>query len=535
MHLSRALLTVSLLALPALARPGDELVGRWIPDEKGKPLSLTIRRGAGGGLELERRLGESRRRPPWTSHRARVLAGKLWVEWSIPTRRGGRGAAGRLAGDESADDDRTPGPRAVYSRSGDRLLEWFPGRNGGTARRWRRAPPLDLPLDTAPPDRPGEWPHSLGSTRVLVHYREPAEEPEARRVLEILESSWDRQVKLGFRAPPSDGGSIGPDARLDAFLFKGVVECYCDARDAVAATPWDDQRVFLVIDPWGEYGGDELDATVAHELNHACQAADDWFEPAWIFESSATLIEKELHPEQVRWLEIVTDVQAHPEWGFGHDDGYETWFLYGQGLYLDLLRHRWAGGKLSFLGELWTAMRSPAGAEEDLSKNEPDVFDALEGWLRARGSSLHDSLREYARWRWYTGSRATGRHFPDAKTLPQVAVAARRRPLPGTIALAPEPLASQYVELFRAGQDDPRKVRVKVEGAPPAGGRWVLEALPGKDGADSEPLDPAGAVVELGKDGTRTLMLLALPPEGLDADGDPPGPCRATLRLERAE
>src|SRR5690606_4528525 len=141
----------------------------------------------------------------------------------------------------------------------------FPG--GTTVRRWRRGPPLDLPLDTLPPERPEGRPHPAGTARVPVHYRAPAEEPGARRVLALLEASWDQQLQLGFRAPPSDEGAIGPDPRLDAYLFRGVEECYCDALGGLDGTPWDDQRPFLVIDPWGEYGGDELAATVAHELN----------------------------------------------------------------------------------------------------------------------------------------------------------------------------------------------------------------------------------------------------------------------------
>lgn len=529
----RSLLLLAFLALPAAGQPvGEGFLGRWVR-AGAAPATLSIERGGDGALRVERR--QERGRSVQRSRRARVLSGKLWVEWQpLPAR--GRGLAGRL---ETAPLAEPPaGLRTVLALRGQELREWAPGRGSGAGARlgrWRRAAgrsPEALPLDTSPPDRPEAWPLSLGSERVLVHYREPAEEPEARRVLQLIEAAWARQVAdMGFQAPPGDEGRIGPDGRLDAYLFRGIEECYADARAGIEATPWDDQRVFLALDPWGKYGGPELPATVAHELNHACQAADDWNEPAWIFESTATLVEREMFPEQVHWTEIVADVQAHPEWAFGHDDGYETWFLYGQGLYLELLRHRHAGGKLSFLGELWRGLRSPAGADEDPALNEPDVYDALEGWLRARGSSLEASLIEYARWRAYTGARADGRHYPGAAALPAPRLAARVRAGAGRARVAPEPCGAAYVELFRQAQGDPRRVRVSVEGPPPPGGRWSLEAVPGRDGADAEALDPAGAVVELGSDGTRLLVLVALPAPGTDADGEPPGPVPATLRL----
>ena len=62
------------------------------------------------------------------------------------------------------------------------------------------------------------------------------------------------------------GAGVVDDGALDVFLWRGHVECYVDVLAENPATLYDDRTAYLVVDPWGPYGGPILDTTVAHAL-----------------------------------------------------------------------------------------------------------------------------------------------------------------------------------------------------------------------------------------------------------------------------
>jgi hypothetical protein len=251
-----------------------------------------------------------------------------------------------------------------------------------------------------------------------IHYRLPGEADMAREVLDILEVAHSVQVDaLGFRPPLPDGGLCGPDGAFDVFLWRGYKGSYVDVLGPNDEAPWDDRFAFMVLDAWGPYGGDLLEATVAHELNHACQAADDWSESA-------------------------------------------------------------------FVGEMWLRSRDEQPRDPESWENEPDFEDALDAMLLERGQTCFlDSVVEHARWRWHTGARDDGRHFREGADLlddASVAVAASIRAEPG--------LSGFLVDLRPRGE--------------------VVD------------LSEGPALVELTRDGVRTLILTALPAEGSEHDPD---------------
>ena len=365
-----------------------------------------------------------------------------------------------------------------------------------------------LPTSTIPCDLPAAWPFAIRSTQhpALVHYRTPDEEAMARQVLGYLDHAWDVEVgTLGFRPPLDDGGRCGPDGAFDVFLWRGIEECYVDVLDENPATAYDDRLAYLVVDPWGPYGGAILDTTVAHEFNHALQAADDWSDAAIVYEMTAVFIEDLVYNDDNEYVAQIVDFQAHPEWSLDRDDGYVTWYMYGAALYLRFIRDHFFGGDGAFVGDMWHRLRSP------VDDDEPDFEDALDQILVARaGVHFTDSVATFARWRYYTGSHADAAHFREGETFAEPTRLATVPATGGHVALAPMALGSQYIDLapgsFTVALDQPSSL---VD--------WVVDVVPGTNGADGDRVDLASGAAKTVAGG-HTIVITALPHASYDPD-----------------
>jgi hypothetical protein len=327
-------------------------------------------------------------------------------------------------------------------------------------------------------------------------------------VLDYLDHSWQVEMtQLGFRPPLADDGVCGPDGSFDVFLWRGLISSYVDAYDENPATPWDDYFTYMVLDPWGPYGGPILDSTVAHELNHACQASDDWWDSAIVFEMTSVFIEDIVYDDDDQWYGQLADFQANADWPIDYDDGYETWYMYGAALYLHYLRERWFDGDASFVADMWLAMRNPAGT------NEPDFEDALDDLLAARGAgSFEDSVVEFSRWRWYAGSRDDGAHFAEGASFPpaaQVPLAASVTSIPASIDVDPMMFGSVYIDVPYSGT-----VRVSLASVP-AGVRYAVSVV---RGSGDQRLDLSSGSATF--TAPRTLVVTALPSSASSADPD---------------
>jgi hypothetical protein len=375
-----------------------------------------------------------------------------------------------------------------------------------------------IPLDTLPCESPTWWPGSLSSPTIPLELHTPAGFDEARAadILAILERAWTIEIDdMRFREPLR-GADCGRDDAIDVFLWPGQPEAYVDALAPDDTTPQDDWFTYLVVDPDGEYGGAQLPATLAHELNHMSQAADDWNEPIGLMEATATYVEAQLEPALGARALTVADFQAHPEWSPDHDDGYETWFMYGASLYLEVLRAVRFDSHTAALGDLWLQMRNTADS------NEPDWADAVR--LAIAPAPLDDTLVDLAIWRWYVASHADDRHLPGAADLPPPALAGTATSSTTTLPLGTlDALGSAYVDL-PAGI-----TTVTVTGLPPELSVRLL-ALPGTDGADADELPVTAATATLDSPTPRTLVVIVVP---LSYDPDTrPAPVALTLSLE---
>jgi hypothetical protein len=283
----------------------------------------------------------------------------------------------------------------------------------------------------------------------------------------------------------------------------------------------------MVVDPWGPYGGQELEETVVHEMAHASQAADDWHESPISFEMSAVFTDQVYADRYIK--KYFDDFQAHPDWALDRNDKYDTWYMYGSSMYLLYLKDRFFAGEPQFISSLWLASRNPPGAENDQRLNEPDIADAIDTLLSPKGSSYVETVVEFSRWRWYTGANVDGRHFRHFKDglgnlkAARLAMAARQQALPGKVRItenAPMMMGTSYIELW-AGAATPPVLFVSLEAPANAGRRFVVQAVPGlTPESDGETLELASGSQPLRftADGRRTLIVTALPTGPYDPD-----------------
>jgi len=290
----------------------------------------------------------------------------------------------------------------------------------------------------------------------------------------------------------------------------------------------------MQVDPWGEYGGDKLAATIAHEFNHATHAANDWYDLPISFEMSASYVDQFYGPQDVR---DILDFQKHPDWGLLRNDSYLTYYMYGSALYLHFLRDRYFGVDDSFVPQLWVKMRNTP----DLMVNKPNFVDALNSLLvkteTAFGESpFLDTVPEFARWRYYAGDRKDSRHFRNLNddrrptSLPPVPeewqmafitqatlpIKSVTMPLPrDTYEFDPAPMMTGTVYLTVHRQNASQtSFQLSLVIQPNPAVRWVVQAVPGViAGSDGETVDISSgpARIMFGSDGSRTLIITTLP------------------------
>lgn len=374
------------------------------------------------------------------------------------------------------------------------------------------------------------FPYSVRSGRlpVLVHYYKEVERETAMQVLAAVEKGWDYHVnQLGMRPALMDHAECGPDEAFDVFVWKGHRSCLVNVLSGDPSTAWDDRRGFMVVDAWGPYGGPELEETVVHEMAHASQAADDWFETPITFEMSAVFTDQVYANRYIKTY--FDDFQAHPDWALDFYDDYETWYMYGASLYLLYLKDRFFDGQPQFLSRMWLGSRNPPSAENDPSLNEPDFADALDALLASQGSSYVDTVPEFSRWRWYTGDHVDDRHFRHFRDglehlrAAKLALALEAEARPGTLAVtkdAPMMLGSSYLSL-REGSGTPGPVYVSLEAPADARRRFVVQAVPGlTPDSDGETLDLESGpkLLRFATDATRTLIVTVMPTGPYDPD-----------------
>ena len=229
-----------------------------------------------------------------------------------------------------------------------------------------------------------------------MHFPRQSNETKAIEMVSLLEEAWTLQVDmLGFDPPLDDAGECGPDGNYDVFIWPGIGGGFVTSVASNPATPHRDFSTYMAFDPAGSNGGALLNSFMAHELNHALQASDDWTEDPQHYEAGATFAESLTYPDDDDWVFELRDFQDNPQWSLFYDDAAATWYTYAAAMYLHYLYDRHFPGDPGFYARIWRGTRSNVG------EPRPDYLDAVRNLLMTeRGLSLDETVVEFQQWRW---------------------------------------------------------------------------------------------------------------------------------------
>lgn len=382
---------------------------------------------------------------------------------------------------------------------------------------------------TYPWKQPAKWPFNVQSSRMVVHYQTSADLAMAQTILGDVEDAWSKQMTTaGSRVPLDDGGLAGPDGRFDVYIQQGLGSLYVAAIAANTSTTWDDYSTAMVLDPWSVYGGAEMRPNIFHELRHASQAVDDWYEQAWLFEAEATFWEAVYYGYE-RIAFAWADYQLHPEWTPFKNDRYSTWYMYGGAMFFAHLRKTVFNNTMTFSNDMWLGSRNPAGT------NEPDWVDALGPILAAKGTTVFDQVVSFARARWYTGSRANAQIIDGATAIAEVATRSHVRASGATKTTFipnPEVLGTIYTTITKAPTDG-STLKISLSNID-AKARPIVQVVGQTNGDRILDLTNGQTQTVTLTGNTLTLAVTMLPSNG-QFDVDSPGTqaYKATVNVER--
>ncbi len=220
-------------------------------------------------------------------------------------------------------------------------------------------------------------------------------------VAEALEINWQTQiVEFGWAPPPTDGGQGGSN-QLDVYLENLMDEGIAGYTDSEGGFVGDNPLTteteryasfsymsidndFIEVADFEETPLDLMEATVAHEFNHAIQAgydnADSHF---WLYEATATWMEQEVFEDAkngIYYLDALFDnVDTCIVASAGGQEDADHW--YAEWLFIRYLSETYNS---ELIRTIWEQMR------------QMDGFDAVDTVLAPYGSSMQEAARDFA-------------------------------------------------------------------------------------------------------------------------------------------
>jgi MYXO-CTERM domain-containing protein len=377
----------------------------------------------------------------------------------------------------------------------------------------------ELEVLLAPPPDLDEWVEMDAPFALRVSFMDPALRPKAERVLEAAAKAYTIEVEEWGFWPPAVEPGTGPFRMF--LMHAGGAAGYTAPYLEDLTTPHSDAFSYVVIDPSLE--GSHLDATVAHELNHASQVSMDVSELHSFMENTASYVEIPVVPESTAdAAALFPYFQDHPyrpvEYKLlGGSDGYE----YGGALWPLFLVHHYGDGDPAWLVDVWKRTVQVG------TVNEPDYFDAIDAMLAAEGGTA-EAVKRLSRFRFFVGAFDDGKHLPFAGDWTGAEVATQRTVSPAQLPLydarpdqstGPQPNGCNYVELDpEASLDFP--VAFTFRGGPAALWDVSVLKLDASSTAIQMPLTDGKGELSIEVDGLERVMLVIchVMPPGYDPD-----------------
>ncbi len=255
---------------------------------------------------------------------------------------------------------------------------------------------------------------TIGTTHFKIHYTltggDATSTNYANNVANYFEYSWSIEVdSLGWDAPPPDNGAGGDD-RYDIYIINlsyGVLG-YTSPEGSGPDPNQEDRISYIAVD--NNIGSTSLlRNTCAHEFNHACQFSYSGSEDAWWMENCATWMENVVYDNDNEYIDYLVysnpNPLNNPRYGISTtDDLYEyagaIWPMFLSEFY----------GSVDVPRQMWERMGSHIGGYT--------LYDIDYILSNNYGSDLATALKNYALWRYFTGSRADAYHFEEASLWP---------------------------------------------------------------------------------------------------------------------
>jgi hypothetical protein len=330
---------------------------------------------------------------------------------------------------------------------------------------------------------------------VCVHSRSGSAGSAVLATLNDLERASALLVDtLGLPAPLADG-RLGGSAAFDLYLVAPGTHglgraATISGRDDPDPAPFDRASAFALL-------RDDLSAAceranlVARALASASAWGVDPAEAASVRESNAAYVAELVTPCSVVTTELIDDFQAHPERAAIAPGA--SGLAVGMPLawYLDFTLGSGMPGVVPTALAFIAGQRTPSGNLR--WDNEPDLYDAIRGALKARtpSATIGDFWLEFAIARLFMGARDDGVHFPETAfsgsagrvrfdwSVPYASLPRRlspERPI--------DPSGASYVWIDLRGAPPNARLVFRVEWEAPVPFRWALVRI-GADGAET--------------------------------------------------
>lgn len=240
---------------------------------------------------------------------------------------------------------------------------------------------------------------------IRVSYSAPSQQSMAQAILNAAVTSYQVEVQnWGFWEPAIESGAVYYRYYVDDTGMGGGA--YTAPYDEVLSTPRYDFYTYVVVDPLNDI--DYIGAIVAHEFNHACQAAMDGAETMAFWENTATYIMSQVFPDQFFYtMAFFPEFQGYPYRPLEYHGTGNGAYEYGGALWIIFLEQLYGNNDPTWIRSIWE------GSVQNSWNNEPDYFDVLRDVLQPSGG-FTEMVRTFAQHRYFVGSDDDGQHLDGA-------------------------------------------------------------------------------------------------------------------------